>query len=318
MTGMNTTTTNKVLIIDDDRLTLSMLTNFMKKNALDVSNYTNPKEALNDLHVIDPDIIITDYHMDSINGIELCKILRKQDKWYYIIFITSDDDLDLLSTAFDAGANDFIKKPINAFELSARLLNAKHIVNLIKHHKEQHSNILEYTHSLELQTKELHNLTMVDPLTGLYNRRYAEIILDRDWKDFVRSSSSFSIISIDIDKFKGVNDDYGHDVGDLVLIHIATIMNKTLRQNDVLCRMGGEEFIVICNDNNVENLSEKLRHTIETVQPFHLNLSRQITISVGGATVSSTDCAWKDTYKHSDIALYKAKHNGRNRVEIYE
>lgn len=315
------TNTNKLLIIDDDKITLTILSNFLTKHSFEVIKCNDPTVALNNLHDIDPDIIITDYHMAGLNGIDLCKILRNQDKWYYIIFVTADNDLELLSAAFDAGANDFIRKPINSFELSARLLNAKHIVNLIKHHKEQHSNILEYTYALEQQTKELHTLTMIDPLTGLYNRRYAELMLDKEWKDFVRTSSTFSIISIDIDKFKSVNDDYGHDVGDLVLIHVASIMNKTIRQNDILCRMGGEEFIIICVDvhlSNILSLSEKIRKSIENTQPFHLNMNRQITISVGASTVSKSDTSWKDVYRHSDIALYKAKNNGRNRVEIYE
>lgn len=316
-----TKSTNKILIIDDDNITLTLLSNFMIKNSFEVVKYNNPVNALNDLHNIQPDIIMTDYHMEELNGIDLCKILRNQEKWYYIIFITADNNLELLSSAFEAGANDFIKKPINAFELSARLLNAKHIVNLISLHEEKHTNMLEYAHSLEKQTKELHALTMVDTLTGLYNRRYAELILDKEWKDFIRSSSVFSIISIDIDKFKSVNDDYGHDIGDLVLIHVAEIMNNTIRQNDTLCRMGGEEFIIICRDVdsfNILNISEKIRKAIEDNQPCQLNMDRNITISVGAACACHSDTCWKDAYRHSDIALYKAKHNGRNRVEIYE
>lgn len=315
-------TESKVLLLDDDNATLAILSVFLKNKSIPHVCYKNPEEALKDLPTIEPDIIITDYHMSPINGIDLCKILRKENKWYYIIFTTADNNLELLLTAFQAGANDFIKKPISAFELTARLLNANHVVNLIKQQELTNMTLLHYSKSLEQQTKELNELIMIDPLTKLKNRRYAEFILDKEWKNTIRTQNKFSIIAIDIDKFKNINDTYGHDIGDEVLVHISNTILSSTRQNDVVCRIGGEEFYVISINmltDDIPKLCEKIRYNIESNQPEFLHLNHKITVSVGASHVDIIkDASWKDCYRRADIALYKAKNNGRNRVEIHE
>lgn len=317
--------TLRIFILDDDRIHLHTLSVFLKKQEFQVATSDRCSTVIADLIEFKPHIIITDYLMSPVDGIEVCKQVRVQEElgWPYIIFVTSDRDLDVLSRAFKAGANDFIYKPLNPIELTARLISAKHTINIIDSHLTEAQNIRKYAFELESATLELQHLATTDPLTGLFNRRYSENRLTQEWNLYLRTQNPFAILSLDLDHFKVINDTYGHDVGDEVLIHFSELIKKSIRVNDVACRMGGEEFIVIspnCDSNTIQLLGNRIQQTIEKTQPVHLQLNHKITVSIGGA-ISDTMIDlqnWNATLKRSDVAMYQAKTSGRNQFVLYE
>jgi len=310
-----------ILLIDDDEINLIILSSYLSSMQFNVYCEHSIESAILNIPLHNPDVIIADCHLNSIDGIELCKILRQHHKWYYIIMMTVETDMSVLQLAFKAGANDFIKKPINTTELHGRLINAMYIVNQIYSIKLENDNLSKHNVYLEEHANNLYHQLITDVLTGLYNRRYAEDKLVRLWNNSYRSSIPFSIISIDLDDFKIINDTFGHDVGDIVLKHVANVIKNAVRITDVVCRFGGEEFVIICSDtkpHKLPSLCEKIRVIVQNSQPM-LKLEQPITISIGAAMCDKyTDSSWIDTYKRSDIALYKAKNNGKNCVTIYE
>ena len=175
---------------------------------------------------------------------------------------------------------------------------------------------LKVNEQLEKQSEELFRLATTDPLTGLLNRRELESQAKKIIHQADRNSSTFALLSIDVDFFKRVNDTYGHQVGDKVLIHLANVLTKERRINDLVARVGGEEFVLILPDIDKDNailLAEKLRQTVEQ-EPID-NIS--ITISIGlVVTDKNTKVDLDVLLKASDNALYQSKEAGRNRVSV--
>ena len=166
-------------------------------------------------------------------------------------------------------------------------------------------------------------LAITDTLTGLSNRRDAVTRLDQEWATFKRYGRPFSLLSLDLDKFKQINDSFGHATGDQVLIHFANVLRQSIRRCDSAYRMGGEEFLIILPNTDystIAMLAERIRDTVEKNQPEQLHLARLVTVSIGGATVqlSFDEKGWEDTMGRSDRALYHAKATGRNIFKIFE
>ena len=313
----------RILIVDDDRIFLHVLTTYLTLQGHKVTCVTSPEQAFDQLFILDPQVIITDYMMEPTDGLSFCKALRANTmlNGIYIILITADQGSETLSNAFEAGVNDFISKPLNQAELDARLKGARHMVNMLKERTKEMEELRIHAFNLAATTRKLEKLSLTDTLTNLPNRRHAESILDREWSSCQRGGS-FAIISLDLDKFKQVNDDYGHGVGDQVLIHFAEVLSRSIRSNDVACRIGGEEFIVIApqiSRTNLPALCERIRSMVEVNQPSHLALSRLITVSIGAAIskLSLDKNGWQDTLKRSDQLLYAAKSSGRNTFKIF-
>jgi two-component system cell cycle response regulator len=159
---------------------------------------------------------------------------------------------------------------------------------------------------------------MIDPLTGLHNRRYMESHLRTLVADAIRSGRSLSVLMADIDHFKSVNDTYGHDVGDFVLKEFSTRFRRNTRGIDLACRFGGEEFLVIMPDTNMQRayqVGERLRVGIAS-DPFHVrpDVGIHLTASVGIATLESAQDTPESVFRRADSALFAAKRRGRNRV----
>jgi diguanylate cyclase (GGDEF)-like protein len=175
------------------------------------------------------------------------------------------------------------------------------------------------TAELALANRRLQHLAHTDLLTALPNRRYALNRLEQEWSSVRRFNRPLSVLMLDLDYFKLVNDSLGHDIGDQVLSHAAKIMRETIRTNDVACRLGGEEFLVIASNTDSAAallLAERIRKAVESQQIKVAALPRPVTVSIGVA--SSTDCKvdWKELVKLADKAVYKVKEKGRNGVHL--
>lgn len=211
----------------------------------------------------------------------------------------------MVARALDLGVNDYILRPIDPNELVARSLTQ------IRRKR--------YNEHLRLNLQHTMELAIVDGLTGLNNRRYLDNHLKILFDRAAVRGRPISICMTDIDRFKLVNDTYGHDVGDEVLREFAARIRSTVRGADLACRYGGEEFVVVMPDTSMElatSVAERLRAIIED-KPFHVrSIDRElsITASLGIATSSGAFGAPDELLKQADRALYEAKHTGRNRV----
>ena len=311
-----------ILVVEDDRLERHILCTYLTNQGYKVFEAENGNQALNEYILHRPHIVITDYLMQPMDGITLIKALRSnQDaQRVYVILITADNHAEVMSTAFDAGVNDFIIKPAKSEELNARIIGAKRFFRLQQEELAEREIIKNEAVDFALAKRRFATLAITDPLTGLFNRRYATSRLEQEWASYVRHKGVFAVLSLDLDLFKQINDNFGHDAGDRVLQHFSCLIQQSIRSEDIACRMGGEEFVVICpniDPNMIDTLCERIRNRVEKQQPLELKLSRLVTVSIGAAVSEmSTDSNSSDTLKRSDKALYLAKTAGRNKFVV--
>lgn len=296
----------KILIVDDAK-TSQFINLRAIKTLYPTSNPIIANNGEEAIEIIEKDetikFIITDYEMPKMDGITFTKKLRS--KYYFdekvIIAISGNAQRDTSSRFLKAGANDFLYKPFNKEELKCRIDNNIKIVMLLD---------------------EIKNMAYKDELTKIYNRRYFYEIASKTFASKVREDFDVSIIMLDIDHFKKLNDTYGHQTGDLVLQKFATLVKNNLRENDIVSRYGGEEFIVLligCDEKKAFMIAEnKIRKEVEKLS-FEDSNKKEIHFTVS-AGVSSRGDTLDEMIKNADNMLYKAKEK-RNRVEaefLYE
>lgn len=289
----------KVLIAEDDRISGNLLKRYATQWGFQVLSASNGKEAWDIFQNNDIEIAILDWMMPEMDGIELCRRIReeKSEKYTYIILLTSKDDQKDINEGLTAGADDYITKPFNSGELNARLKTGKRIIDM--HNK-------------------LHKIAIHDSLTKLYNHAQILSILEEEYDRALRENRPLSIIMLDIDLFKNVNDEYGHTIGDAVLVEVAARLQKSLRVYDKIGRYGGDEFLVILPNNNLKNVrsvAERLRCLISGEKIKTDAGLLEVTISLGcTSTESGESRSVEDIVNVSDRALYQAKHRGRDCV----
>lgn len=298
----------KILIAEDDLVSRRILEVKLVNWGYEVLVTSNGDEAWRALQADDaPNLAILDWMMPGIDGVEICRKVRKDDRepYTYIILLTSLHRDEDLVTGMEAGADDYITKPFKASELRVRLRAGRRIIDL-------QNELIEAREALREQATH-------DPLTGLLNREEILRILKNELSRAEREDGPLSIIMADLDHFKNVNDSYGHMAGDAVLRLTTRRMNSLLRSYDYIGRYGGEEFIILlpgCNRESAAAFAERLRLAIGNEKMDIPEGMIPLTISLGVATSSRQ----KRHDVHSliqaaDQALYQAKRNGRNRVE---
>ncbi|MHB8100249.1 MAG: GGDEF domain-containing response regulator [Sulfuricurvum sp.] len=283
-----------ILIIDDQPSTIQELAELFAHD-YHVKVATNGKRGL-ELSMQDPhpDLILLDIQMPNMDGYEVLKCLKNDEQTAQIpvVFLTSKDSVEDEEYGLSLGADDYIIKPIRSAIVKARVKT--HIA-----HKRQHD-LLAY-------------IATHDQLTGLCNRHFMCKVFEEKIAHAIRHHEALSVIMMDIDYFKEVNDRFGHLVGDTVLQSVAEVMRKNTRQEDTAVRFGGEEFVLILNECALENAlikAESIRKEIELLQPNGIN----ITASFGVVQLSDLVNTYDDLLKCADSALYQAKENGRNTV----
>ncbi|MCF8104816.1 MAG: diguanylate cyclase [Desulfohalobiaceae bacterium] len=298
----------KVLFAEDEKIQAVWLQSLLENYGYSVEWVTNGLQALDRLAKDRFSIVMTDLMMPEMNGIELCQAIRKlqYSHYIYIIIVTGKEGKEELISGIYAGADDFINKPVDEKELFARLKTARRI--------------LEMEQTLVDQYKEISLLSVTDPLTKTYNRRFFTEQLQSEMARCVRYSHDLTLILCDIDHFKAVNDTYGHQMGDLVLQEFADCLNRGIRQEvDYVARYGGEEFIVILPETGCEDAltcSERLRQEVSKLSFLSESGPFGITASFGTVTVKGR--AGRDypdvdiLLKATDDNLYQAKKQGRN------
>lgn len=313
----------KILVVDDDPMTLMGLKKMLESGGKKVYTAENGDDALSLALEALPDMIITDWRMPKVSGIDLCKILRSTSitQHIYIIMLTGKESDEEHIQALDAGADDFVIKPFTPRVLAARMNSGERIIRFQQKISQDHEVIQKYAARLAAANRKLETMAMTDALTGLPNRRSALNRLKEEVSESLRHKTPLSCIMIDIDHFKLINDGYGHDIGDRALKEIADIFGTTARSYDMVSRIGGEEFLVICARSTLSEsrqLAERLRHAIHTLRISLEEHTIQTTISLGVSSWHEDMSSGEDMTKAADRALYRAKQRGRDRVEVEE
>ncbi len=300
-----------ILIVDDNPDNLEIISTRLQFRGYNVATAERGEEAIGIVHDRRPDLMLLDIMMPDMDGYEVARRIRATEDLAYIpiIFVTARDSTEDKVTGLDAGADDYLTKPINFPELEARVRSMLRIKRL--------------QDQLEEKNKELEELSISDGLTGLYNHRHIHELLQEEFERSKRSGEPVSVVMLDLDKFKAVNDTWGHQAGDHVLVTLADILRETAREVDRLGRYGGEEFIAVLPEadsdaaitfaERVRDMVEKQKFEIDEEEPLHL------TISVGVATHpdDAPDGARRLVY-YADQALYSAKNTGRNTVVRFD
>jgi two-component system, cell cycle response regulator len=266
----------------------------------------DPQAALIKLAEQSFDLLVVSLSLTNADGLRLCSQVRSLDRTRHlpiVIMVEPGDDARLLR-GLDMGVNDYVMRPIDRNELLAR------IKTQIK--RKRHADLLR------AKLDEGMEQAITDALTGLHNRRYLESHLSTLVAQSTQAGRALSLVVVDIDYFKSVNDTYGHDAGDLVLKEFASRIRRNTRGIDLACRLGGEEFVVIMPDTELARavqVAERLRSCIEA-EPFQINQTTmlRVTASVGLATLESREDTPATLFKRADRAVYAAKREGRNRV----
>jgi len=308
-----------ILIVDDDPLSLKVLERHLVRAGYRISTAKDGNEALEVVLHSSPQMVIADWMMPGMNGIELCSALRRIEsgRKIYFLLVTGENEDENVVRAFDAGVDDYLHKPLNPKILLARVKGGKRIIDLQRQVEKDQQVQRRHVAELQLLTRKLRTAALTDALTGLPNRRYAMRRLSQVWESTQRTGNPLSIIMIDIDHFKSVNDEHGHDAGDVVLKETAKAMRDAMREEEDICRIGGEEFLIICvntDQDGARMAAERIRKRIESNLIKWGKFHRPVTLSLGISQKIDGMETYDELLKESDQAVYLAKASGRNQV----
>ncbi|WP_434637630.1 diguanylate cyclase [Sulfurimonas sp. NW7] len=290
---------HKVLVVDDSRIFRQQMQTMLENLFFQVISVAHGEEAIGMLKS-QPDIslVLTDYNMPVMDGLELTIEIRKTytKNELCILVISSNEDEEITALFLKHGANDYVKKPFSKEEFSCRINNS-----------------IEALENIQMIT----NYANRDYLTGLYNRRYFFDTINEYIDEVKNSGERFAIAMIDIDHFKNINDTYGHDTGDKIIIALADILRSSTNPHDIVARFGGEEFCVVLkniNQYSAEEIFNRLREEVEKFS-YHLKDDKYINFTVSiGATLFNEEESLEENINAADMLLYNAKKNGRNQV----
>lgn len=299
-----------ILIVDDFPANIRLLTAILEKAGYNTTFAKSGEQALERVESAKIDLILLDFMMPGMNGIEVCQKLKSTPKNQEIpiIFITANQDINILLKAFTEGAIDYLVKPFNSDELLLRVKNHLMLSKAYLGLRKANDQLIEAYALME-------QLIVLDPLTGTKNRRALIEFGEIQFTLTKRYGHAFSIMFIDLDYFKKINDQFGHLAGDEILINIAKIFKNNLREVDQFGRFGGEEFIAILPNTNLSNamvLAERIREIIADFTHEFENQNIQVTVSIGIASSQALDDNFNQMIKRADQALYCAKNSGRN------
>jgi diguanylate cyclase (GGDEF)-like protein len=274
----------------------------------------------------DIEIVLMDVLMPGIDGFEACRRIKQAPEFadLPVIIVTAMAERDSIEAAFEAGASDYISRPISRVELHARLKLALTVRREKAERQAREAELLEMSRKLEAANRQLLELSRTDALTGVANRRSFDDTLELECRRCRRATHKItgpehlSLLMIDVDHFKAYNDLYGHPGGDRVLTRVAAAMKAALRRpSDFIARYGGEEFAVILPETSPEGalmVAERLREAVEELGIAHAQSSAgpHVTVSIGAASSNMPEAL--GLMLAADNALYEAKHAGRNRA----
>jgi two-component system cell cycle response regulator len=294
----------RALLVEDSRSVAQFMTRVLKSQGLTVDTFANAGAALAALEEHDYEVALVDVLLEGrMTGLTLVRSLRNSEGRNAdvpILAVSGLEDAARRIELLRAGANDFLSKPMLEEELAVRVRNIVQIRQLLDHTTGQRD--------------RLRRMALTDQLTGLYNRHYLAQIAERRIAEAERLDVPLTLLVIDIDHFKRINDTQGHETGDVVLAETANVIRAACRQGDIIARTGGEEFVLLLLNmarKSAADFAERLRQRVEAANPAGV----PVTVSIGATdTCHGTGQTFKSLFKAADEALYEAKGAGRNRV----
>ena len=301
----NGTAGGRILLVENEAYDREVIESVLAEEH-QITSVTNEEEALAALGE-SFDLIIVSVDRGGADGLRVCSQIRSRDETRNVslLMMIEEGDNENLSKGLDLGVNDYLYKPIDKNELIARARNQIH------HHR--------YQEKLRGTYQRTVSMAITDSLTGLYNRHYLDShlasLLDRS----KQNGQPLATAIIDIDFFKAVNDTHGHAAGDQVLRELAKRLEKSIRASDLAARLGGEEFVIVMSDTDMETaqaITARLCRDVEAevFAPSLIKGGLPVTVSIGVAVVDYRDNTPEDLVKRADEALYEAKNSGRNQV----
>jgi two-component system cell cycle response regulator len=304
----------RILVVEDSRTQAEWLAQVLASEGYDVTLAANGHEAIRRARSEPPDLVLLDMILPDMDGLEVLRVIkaRSQENFIPVILLSVKSDLDSRVAGLRIGADDFLAKPFAGAEIQARAAAMLRIKSL--------------QDQLRAAKSQLEKLSITDGLTGLYNHRHFEERLAEEFRRSQRYIDPVSLIMLDLDHFKEVNDRFGHPFGDRVLRETAELIRSSVRDPDICARYGGEEFAIILPKTHLhgalavaERMFRSLRGKTHAVEVGGQATSLAVTASVGIAFYPSKDVSTPELLvKFADEALYRAKRDGRNTIRLYQ
>ncbi len=304
-----------ILVADDEPVNLALIKRRLEWEEYRVETAEDGGRAVEAARRTLPDLILLDVMMPVLDGLQACRLLKEDPatRDIPVIFLSALDDTQTKVSGLALGANDYISKPFSAEELLARVRVAIRL-------KRERDRLRQRAEELRRSAEAASEMSMTDALTGLLNRYGLQRALQRELAEARRYARPLSCLLVDIDFFKAVNDTYGHAAGDTALRQAARALSESVRGSDVVCRYGGEEFLVLAPETvagGARALAEKIRQAFRARLFGDAARTFSLTLSVGVAELRP-DESGNDMIARADDALYHAKQTGRDRVEAAE
>jgi diguanylate cyclase (GGDEF)-like protein len=299
----------KVLVVDDDDTNRMLVGKALEFEGYQVNQAESGAAALKVIQEWQPHLVLLDVNMPGLNGLETLAKLRARDEYVSVMFVSANSRTEDVIRGLDAGADDYVCKPFDVLELLARVRSQLRIKDL--------------NDNLKRANDRLKELVDIDDLTGLFNMRSLYKRLDFELDRARRYDRSVVVIMMDLDHFKRVNDQHDHLFGSFVLTQVGKMVRENIRKVDFAARYGGDEFLVVLTEINLEGaetFANRLRDKISKTNFKNEYYSMDLTASLGLAIANPNehDVDARALVRYADRALYVAKENGRNRVEVFD
>ena len=298
----------KIMVVDDDKDHLNFVKKTLEYEGYNVTTVDSGEKAVTAIEDGAPDLLILDVNMPGISGIETLNLLRQKLSYVAVIFVSANDKPEDVVRGLDCGADDYIRKPFDIKELISRIKAKLRVKDL--------------NDQLRAANEKLKQLVEIDDLTGLYNMRSIYQRLENEIVRSQRFKKQLAIVMMDMDHFKGVNDNHDHLFGSYVLAEVGKIIRANIRKVDFAARYGGDEFLVAITETNYEGamlfatrLTEKIKDKLFESGKDTVRLTASIGVALTHPDVSIDA---RDLVRKADEFLYEAKKKGRNRVEFFD
>lgn len=298
-----------ILIIEDSDHDYEVIRDILKENKkIHIYRATGIEDSINFIKQKGADLLLLDYYLTDGNAFDLLERMKNEQQEIPVVIITAQGNEVIASKIIQAGAYDYLPRDsLNSNSLSRAIMNTLEKSQLKKQVKETYNRMVD--------------MSVRDALTGLFNRRYFIEALDREISRSQRYKTDLVLCMLDIDHFKNINDCYGHTAGDTVLAKIGILLKESIRDNDIACRYGGEEFAILLPHTNIEEasiMSERFREKVASNDFQHESSRMKITVSIGIAQYQRGGEEPGNMFvEQADRALYQAKEEGRNRSVIF-
>ncbi len=312
----------RVFVVDDDPATRKLLERQLQRAGYAVHAFEDGRAALDAIAALSSGIVIADWDMPEMTGVDLCRAVRELEALQtlgniYFVLLTAHSSKDEVIAGLEAGANDYLTKPYHHGELLARVRVGERVVTLQDELRRHNLEILKTNAQMALLAQKLEQLANTDTLTQLPNRRHLFEHLAECWQAVETNQQPLSCLLLDIDRFKSINDTLGHAAGDEVLKAVAATIRRHVRRAEQCGRLGGEEFVVVLPGLELAAAggeADRLRNDIAAQVIDIEGKPHQVTISCGVAGRSDATGCPDDMIRAADAAMYAAKQNGRNQV----